>query len=184
MQITAFLDRKLARRFRTYDADGDGFIDREDFTAAGLRTTRAFGLSDDDPKAMRFRDALEALWRQLSSATGTDHDGRISVDEYKQAFADGLLETPESFDEGYGPLLDAGMAIADQDGDGRLTVEELVKWTGALMNLSEADARVIHDLLSDDDGLLSVQSLLEAVREFYFSEDHRSAGNWLLGPLD
>jgi hypothetical protein len=184
MEITTFLDRKLARRFRTYDADGDGYIGCDDFTSAGLRTTRAFGLCDSEPRAVRFHAALAGLWGQLSSATGTGHDGRISVDEYKKAFAGGLLETPESFDEGYRPFLDAVMAIADEDGDGKLTVEEHVRWTGALMNLSAADARMIHDILSDPDGLLSTQALLEAIREFYFSEDPAAAGNWLLGSLD
>ena len=37
MEISAFLDRKPARRFRTYDTDGDGFIEREDFVAAAAR---------------------------------------------------------------------------------------------------------------------------------------------------
>ncbi|SES01583.1 EF-hand domain pair [Lentzea xinjiangensis] len=184
MEITAFLDRKLARRFRTYDVDGDGFIEREDFTQAGTRTTKAFGLAADDPKAVRFHDMLIGLWDQLSSVTNREPGGRISLDEYKKAFADGLLETPESFDAGYVPFLDAVMAIADEDGDGKLTCEEHVRWTGALMNLSEADARGIHDLLSDEDGLLSTHALLEAIREFYFSEDPAKAGNWLLGSLD
>ena len=184
MEITAFLDRKLARRFRTYDSDGDGFIGREDFTQAGERTTKAFGLADDDPKAVRFHDMLIGLWEQLSSVTDQDHNGQISLEEYKKAFANGLLETPESFDEGYLPFLDAVMAIADGDGDGKLTVEEHITWTGALMNLSEADARMIHDILSDDDELMSTQALLDAIREFYFSEDPAASGNWLLGSLD
>ncbi|MGW6933496.1 EF-hand domain-containing protein [Lentzea sp. NPDC054927] len=184
MEITAFLDRKLARRFRTYDSDGDGFIEREDFTQAGERTTKAFGLAGDDPKAVRFHGTLIGLWEQLSSVTDLDHNGRISLDEYKKAFANGLLETPESFDQGYVPFLDAVMAIADEDGDGKLTLEEHVTWTGALMGLSESDARGIHDLLSDEDGLLSTQALLDAIREFYFSEDPAAAGNWLLGSLD
>ncbi|GLY51371.1 EF-hand domain-containing protein [Lentzea sp. NBRC 102530] len=184
MEITAFLERKLARRFRTYDTDGDGFIEREDFAQAGERTTKAFGLVHDDPKAVRFHGMLLALWEHLVSVTDQDRDGRISVEEYKRAFANGLLETPESFDEGYVPFLDAVMAVADEDGDGRLTLEEHVKWTGALMGLSEADARGIHDLLSDEDGLLSTQALLAAIREFYFSEDPAEAGNWLLGSLD
>ena len=184
MEITTFLDRKLARRFRTYDSDGDGCIGREDFTQAGERTTKAFGLADDDPKAVRFHDTLVGRWEQLSSVTDQDHNGRISLEEYKKAFANGLLETPESFDEGYLPFLDAVMAIADEDGDGKLTVEEHVRWTGALLNLSEADARMIHDILSDDDELMSTQALLDAIREFYFSEDPKAAGNWLLGSLD
>jgi Ca2+-binding EF-hand superfamily protein len=184
MEITAFLDRKLARRFRTYDSDSDGCIGRADFTQAGERTTKAFGLAHDDPKAVRLHDTLIGLWEQLSSVTDQDHNGRISLEEYQKAFANGLLETPESFEERYVPFLDAVMTIADEDGDGKLTAEEHVMWTGALMNLSEADARMIHDILSDDDELMSTHALLDAIREFYFSEDPAASGNWLLGSLD
>ena len=184
MEITAFLSRKLARRFRTYDSDGDGFIERADFTQAGERTTKAFGLADDDPKAVRFHHSLIGLWDRLSSAADLDCNGRISVEEYKKASANGLLETQESFDEGYGPFLDALMAIADEDGDGKVTLEEHVTWTGALMNISERNSRSIHDMLSDEDGLLATQAMLDVIREYYFSEDPASSGNWLLGPLD
>ncbi|MGW4208971.1 EF-hand domain-containing protein [Lentzea sp. NPDC004789] len=184
MEITAFLDRKLARRFRTYDSDGDGFIGRDDFTHAAERTAKAFGLAVDDPLTVRFHDTLMGLWEQLSSITGHDHSGRISLREYQEAFANGLLDSPESFEQGYRPFLDAAMAIADSDGDGKLTVEEHITWTGALLNLSESDARVIHDLLSDEDGLMPTQALMEAILEFYFSEDPAKAGNWLLGSLD
>jgi Ca2+-binding EF-hand superfamily protein len=184
MEITAFLDRKLARRFRAYDSDGDGFIGREDFAQAAERTTKALGMAVDDPKAVRFRDALIELWERLSSITGQDHHGRISLREYQQAFVNGLLATPETFEEGYGPLLDAMMAIADPDGDGKLTVEENITWTGALLDLSESDARVIYDMLCDEDGRMSTEALLDAIREYYFSEDPAKAGNWLLGSLD
>jgi Ca2+-binding EF-hand superfamily protein len=43
LEISPFLDRKLARRFRTYDNDGDGFIEREDFEQAAARMSKAFG---------------------------------------------------------------------------------------------------------------------------------------------
>ncbi|MEY9895589.1 Ca2+-binding EF-hand superfamily protein [Catenulispora sp. MAP5-51] len=34
MQITPFLDKKLSRRFSTYDLDGDGYLERRDFELA------------------------------------------------------------------------------------------------------------------------------------------------------
>ncbi|SDC09765.1 hypothetical protein [Actinokineospora iranica] len=47
-----------------------------------------------------------------------------AVAEHKAAFAAGLLETPESFDQGYGPFLEALLGIADTDRDGLLTEGE------------------------------------------------------------
>jgi Ca2+-binding EF-hand superfamily protein len=185
MEITAFLDRKLTRRFKTYDSDQDGFISREDFELAGARTTAEFGLSDDDPRVKEFREQLLTVWDHLSAVTDVNNDGRISLTEYKIAFAKGLLEKPESFDAKYVPYLDALMAVADTDDDGRLGVEEHVRWTGALMNLPESVARDVHARLDHDgDGLISTDDLLAAIRAYYFSEDPNGPGAWLLGPLD
>ncbi|MDT7790538.1 MAG: hypothetical protein QOF58_8957, partial [Pseudonocardiales bacterium] len=144
MDITAFLDRKLTRRFETYDSDQDGFIKRSDFERAGSRTTAAFGLSDDDRRARRFHEHLLGVWDHLSAMTDTNDDGRISVDEYKAAFAKGLLERPEAFDDIYVPYLDALMAVADHDGDGQLGVDEYMRWTTAWIDLPEDAARAVH----------------------------------------
>jgi Ca2+-binding EF-hand superfamily protein len=185
MEISAFLDRKLTRRFETYDSDQDGFIDRSDFERAGSRTTAAFGLSDDDLRARRFHEHLLGVWDHLSAVTDSNDDERISLVEYKAAFAQRLLERPESFDDGYMPFLDTLMAVADHDDDGHLGVDEYVRWSGALMNLPEADARVVHKRLDHDgDGLISSDDLLAALRAYYFSEDLDGPGSWLFGPLD
>ncbi|MFC7302612.1 EF-hand domain-containing protein [Streptomyces monticola] len=185
MQISAFLDRKLSRRFKTYDTDGDGSIDRTDFETAVDRLGEAFGHKPDSAPLSRLRELALGLWAHLARVADTNQDGRISETEYKAAFAAGLLETPESFDAGYVPFLDALMDIADADGDGKLTREEQVRWTGALMNLPEPDAREVFGRLDKDmDGLLDREELLEAIREFYFSDDPRSTGTYLLGPLD
>ncbi|QKW07950.1 EF-hand domain-containing protein [Streptomyces sp. NA04227] len=184
MEISAFLDRKLARRFSTYDTDGDGYVDRADFESAVARLGEAFALSPAAEPLARLRGLSLGLWDHLVHVADTDHDGRISEAEYKAAFAAGLLETPDSFDAGYKPFLDALMDIADEDGDGLLTRDEQVRWTGALMGLPEPDAREVFGRLDTDaDGLVDRDEILTAIREFYFSEHPRSAGAWLLGPL-
>lgn len=185
MHITAFLDRKLTRRFETYDSDQDGYVERSDFEQAGARTTAAFGLSDDDLRAKRFQEQLLGVWDHLYAVTDANDDERISLGEYKAAFALGLLERPESFDDVYLPFLDSLMAVADHDGDGHLGVDEYVRWTGALMNLPPSVARGVHARLDHDgDGLISTDDLLAAIRAYYFSEDPEGPGAWLLGPLD
>jgi Ca2+-binding EF-hand superfamily protein len=185
VDISDFLDRKLTRRLATYDTDADGYIEREDFALAVGRMAEEFGHGRDSAARQRLEQLALDLWNHLAAVADSDVDGRISQAEYKAAFAAGLLETPESFDQGYVPFLDAIMAIADTDADGSLTLEEHVRWTGALMNLAEDDAReVARRLDTDGDGLITTQDLLEAIREYYFDEDLASAGSWLLGPLD
>jgi Ca2+-binding EF-hand superfamily protein len=185
MEISAFLDRKLTRRFRTYDTDGDGFVEREDFVQAASRLGEEFGHGPDSPARQRIEELCGRLWQHLSTVSDVDTDGRIGQSEYTTAFAAGLLETPDSFDDGYRPFLDAIMEIADVDGDGKLDVHEHVRWTGSLMGLPETDAReAFHRLDRDADGFITNQDVLEAIREYYFNDAPDSAGEWLLGPLD
>ncbi|MFF8293238.1 EF-hand domain-containing protein [Streptomyces sp. NPDC016309] len=185
MDISPFLQRKLARRFATFDTNHDGYIDRTDFESACDRLAAAFQLAPETPALKHMRELSDGLWQHLSQAADTDADGRISLAEYQAAFAAGLLVTPASFDAGYVPFLDALMDIADQDGDGKLTRDEQVRWSGALMGLPEADAREVFGRLDRDaDGLISRDDMLQAIREFYFNEEPTSTGVWLLGPLD
>jgi Ca2+-binding EF-hand superfamily protein len=185
MTISTFLDRKLSRRFRTYDNDANGYIERGDFEQAAARMSEAFGHGPDSPARRRLHDLCLQLWRHLASVADINADGRISEAEYKAAFAKGLLETPETFEAGYVPFLNAIMEIVDTNGDGKFDVDEYVRWTGSLMNLPEADAREgFRRLDRDADGFITTHEQLEAIREYYFNDDPQSAGSWLLGPLD
>jgi len=185
MEISPFLDRKLDRRFATYDRDGDGFIERSDFEKSAAAMIAEFGLAPDTGTGARLAGLCLALWESLAAAADRDGDGRISRAEYKAAFAAGLLETPQSFDAGYQPFLDAIMDVADVDGDGRLSRAEHVRWIRSLMNVPPDDAVVIaRHLDADDDGYIERQDILDAIRAYYFDENPTSAGSWLLGPLD
>ncbi|ANZ41408.1 hypothetical protein BBK82_41060 [Lentzea guizhouensis] len=182
MEITPFLDRKLNRRFETYDSNGDGCVERSDFELAGARVTGEFGLDHDDLRAKRIHEQLLGAWDHLSAVTDTNDDDRVSLDEYKTAYARGLLERPEVFDDAYAPFVDALLDVAGVDGF--FGVDEYVRWSRALLDLSPADARAVHARLDHDgDGLVGAEDLLAAIRAFYFSEDPDGPGAWLLGPL-
>jgi Ca2+-binding EF-hand superfamily protein len=185
MQTSDFLDRKLSKRFRTYDDDGDGFIERQDFAVASRRLGEAFGHATDSPAWQRFDALCVGLWEHLVEVADSDGDGRISEAEYKDAFARGMLETEESFDAAYVPFLRALLEIVDSDGDGRIDVDEEIRWTGALMRLTEAEARrAFAGVDTDGDGYMTTGELLEAIRGYYFDEDPDGPGGWLLGDLD
>ncbi|MCG8927856.1 EF-hand domain-containing protein [Lentzea sp. CC55] len=184
MKITPFLDRRLSHRFSTYDTDQDGHVQRADFELACTRLTSAFGLDAGDERAQRLHEQLLGVWEHLAAMTDVNDDGQISLAEYKSAFVRGLLGRPEAFDDVYVPYLDALLAVADHDGDGRLGLEEHVRWSQAMMDVSEADARAVHARLDHDgDGLIGTEDLLAAWRGYYFSEDPDGPGAWLLGPL-
>ena len=69
MEISEFLSRKLSKRFRTYDDDGDGFIEREDFAAASRRLGAEFGHGPESEAWQRF-DALCGVYGEFVRRTG------------------------------------------------------------------------------------------------------------------
>ncbi len=184
MEISAFLDRKLTRRFETFDYDGDGLVERSDFERSAASCADEFGHGPESPARQRLVQLSLDLWDHLAAVTDSDRDGTITLDEYKRAFARGLLETEESFEQGYRPFLQAIMAVADTDGDGLLDADEHVRWTGSLMHLPETDAReVVRRLDTDGDGFITTDDLLIAIHDYYFDESPYGAGGFLLGPL-
>lgn len=184
MQISGFLDRKLTRRFQTFDSDADGYVERADFESSAHALADEFGHGCDSPARTSLVHLSRGLWEHLATAADADSDGQIGEGEYKRAFADGLLVTPESFELGYRPYLESIMAIANRRGDGTLSEEEHVRWTGALMRLPESDAREVHRRLDTDrDGVITTDDLLGAIHGFYFDEDPAGPGSWLLGRL-
>ena len=183
--MTDFLERRLARRFRTLDDDRNSFLERYDFEVSAVRMAEEFGHGPESPARQKLVELSLGLWEHVLKVADADADGRIGLAEYKAAFAAGLLETPESFEQGYVPFLDAIMEIVDQDRDGKLTVSDEIRWTNALMHLPEHDAReTFRRIDRDGDGLITVGDLLEAIRGYYFDDSPDSPGHWLLGPLD
>ena len=137
IQLTDFLERKLVRRFRSHDHDGNGFLQRRDFESAAVRMAEEFGHGPESPARQRLIEISLGLWEHLRKVADFDADDRISLEEYKAAFAAGMLETPESFDQSYVPYIDAVIDIADQDGAGRLTASDPTRWMGTLMRVPE-----------------------------------------------
>ncbi len=184
MEISEFLGRKLTRRFQTFDYDGDGLIERSDFETSAGRCADEFGHGGGSPARERLMELSLGLWDHLASVADSEDDGKISLGEYKKAFADGLLVTEASFEQGYRPFLQAILAVADTDGDGMLAADEHVRWTGSLMRLPPADAReVVRRLDTDGDGLITADELLQAIHDFYFDENPDGVGSFLLGQL-
>ncbi|MFI9321159.1 oxygenase MpaB family protein [Kitasatospora aureofaciens] len=92
------------------DANGDGKVSREEFTAATLA-----GLDRDE--AYLEQGLLPAL-RAVFVAADTDGSGFLEFDEYRAVFGGPRVHPAE---------LSHGFRQLDADGDGRITVEEFLR---------------------------------------------------------
>src|SRR5262249_23948604 len=82
-----------------------------------------------------------------------------------------------------GALAEAFLAIADADGDGRLSPSDFRAFQGAhFPHLTEADANeAFAHLDTDDDGYLSAEEVVRAIIEYWSSSDPDAPGNWWMG---
>ncbi|UGY92311.1 EF-hand domain-containing protein [Streptomyces gobiensis] len=181
--MSEFLNDKLSRRFRTWDRDGNGYLERSDFVQGADRLGDAFNRPADSPQRQQMREMCQRLWEGLRKFADADGDGRVSEAEYRRAFTELIVKQPGAFDAAYAPFVSTLMAMADHDGDGRLDRDEYRSWFVTAFGITEHDADTAFDKVdADGDGHVTEEEMVAAIRDYYFSNDPDASGNWLLGP--
>jgi Ca2+-binding EF-hand superfamily protein len=170
-----FQRRKIAGVFDAMDADGDGFLEKEDFAALTARWTTIRGAGDD----ARLAEIMMGWWATLLAASDLDRDERVTLEEVLLV-VDRLGAIPEAVTG----TAEAMFEAIDEDGDGRISAEEyhrlIVAWNG-----QETDTDAIFPLLdADGDGQLSEEEFVGLWREFWAGDDPDAAGTWVFGRFE
>lgn len=180
-ETMSVLERKYAKRFEMLDADGSGVVDRADFELLTDRLVKGLGVTDGSPKAERVRAGYLELWSSLRRMIG---DG----DELSRpAFISGLIRMAgdrAGFKRVIEPLARLNLSLCDADGDGNLNEAEFVNLLKLFNATSVGEAgEIFHRLDANGDGFLSLEEILDALCDFYVSEDPNAPGNSLFGKL-
>jgi hypothetical protein len=81
------------------------------------------------------------------------------------------------------PFSVMAFSIADGDGDGRCDVHEMMA-AQHRSGMSEDEIHRSFDMLDGDgDGYVAVEDFIQALRDFYFSDDPAAPGNFMAGDL-
>ncbi|MER7487111.1 EF-hand domain-containing protein [Streptomyces sp. NPDC126497] len=166
--VTSEYERRIAARFAGFDQDGNGYIDREDFSKAAKALLAEFGTAARSDKGQALYVGAEAFWQGMAGIADRDGDQRITREEFVNGAVKRLRDNPDRFAEIARPFLHAALAVADTDGDGAATVEDAARVLGVLGVPEDLARAAAAALDSDADGRIGEE---ETVRSFarYFT---------------
>lgn len=181
-ETMSMLERKYAKRFEMLDVDGSGVVSRADFELLAERLVKGLGVTAGSPKAQRVRDSYLELWSALRRTIGGGGDELARSD-----FIAGLMRMAgdrAGFKRVIEPIARLNLSLCDVDGDGQLDEVEFITLLKLFNAGSVAEASdIFRRLDTSGDGYLSLTEILEALCDFYVSEDPDAPGNSLFGKL-
>ncbi len=176
--------RKASHYFSIIDEDGNGLVEADDFKRRAERMADARGVTDPDARAA-LRKRVMNWWEHLCALADLDDDDRVTREEWQT----------------YWEALNASVDADDASNDTLQSLERAARGTFQAMNTSESDhvtedeytawlaawgieeASAFDRLDRDGTGVLTENDLVEAVKEFYLSNDPDAPGNALYGEL-
>ncbi|MFD4828641.1 EF-hand domain-containing protein [Streptomyces uncialis] len=160
-------ERRIAARFATFDQDGNGYIDREDFSSAAKTLLTEFGTPARCDKGQALYIGAEAFWQGMAGIADRDGDQRITRGEFVNSAVKRLRDNPEGFAEIARPFLHAALAVADTDADGATTVHEVVRALRCL-GVAEASATAVAEALDQDaEGRITEREVVTAFARYF-----------------
>jgi len=171
--------RRLGRLFEAYDADQDGYVGQEDFERRAAGMIHTFGVDAEQQRPQALRNEVLQGWQRLQAAMDTDNDQRLSKEELLTFMANTIIGRPGAFVQLMLPTLQAVLDVVDTDRDGRIGLEEFVKWQGSARATEAEATQAFQQLDRDGDGSLTQDELLQALEEYFTSDDPEAGGNWL-----
>jgi Ca2+-binding EF-hand superfamily protein len=162
--------------FRLFDVDGSGDLRPNDFDLMGSRVVDAVPAAGDPAKNAMLA-AFDQYWTTLATELDTNHDGRITFDEYSAC-----VLSPERFDATITQFAEALAALGDPDEDGYIQRPVFV----ALMTAIGFDLPNIHALFDafepTDSDQIRVSVWVRGIIEYYSPEMAGIPGDHLVTP--
>ena len=174
--------RKFDAYFKLLDFDKDGYLERRDFEEIADNFASRAGLPKESGEYKQIQGAWLASWEHVKEVCGTDHDGRITSDEWTKTL-ERTVSDEERYNQYVTPVAEGLFQLLDTNGDGHVGRDEYRQFISSMRG-EEGDADSAFEKLdSNRDGQLSKDEVLAAVRDYHASSDPEAPGNWLFGPF-
>ncbi|MET8246119.1 EF-hand domain-containing protein [Streptomyces sp. NPDC005202] len=165
--VSSEYERRIAARFGTFDQDGNGYIDREDFNVAAKSLLAEFGTAARSDKGQALYAGAEAFWQGMAGIADRDGDQRITREEFVTGAVKRLRANPDRFAEIARPFLHAALVVADADGDGAVTVADTVRVLRVLGVPEGVAEAVAAGIDADGDGKVGEAEIVPAFARYF-----------------
>ncbi|MFH0520890.1 EF-hand domain-containing protein [Streptomyces sp. M41] len=165
--VSSEYERRIAARFATFDQDGNGSIDREDFSGAAKALLAEFGIAARSDRGQALYGGAEAFWQGMAGIADRDGDQRISREEFVNGAVKRLRDNPDGFAEIARPFLHAALALADPDGTGTASVTDTARLLGCLGVPQEVAEAAAATLDADGDGKVAEGDIVTAFARYF-----------------
>jgi Ca2+-binding EF-hand superfamily protein len=168
MVMATTQSNRLEERFRLWDRNGNGVIEREDFAREADEIIARLG-AQGTPKADQLRQAYLGMFDKLSAAAGAD---RLTRNQFLAAADQEIIGKGDAgFASVVRPTIEAIVGVLDRSGDGEISPSEMHAWFAAIGLEGEVADRAFRDLDTDRSGKLSVAELVSAVRDYHLGRN-------------
>jgi Ca2+-binding EF-hand superfamily protein len=164
---SAEYERRVAARFASFDQDGNGWIDREDFSTAAAALLSEFDTTARCDKGQALYGGAEALWQGLAGIADVDGDQRVTRQEFVGGALKRLRDRTTGFTEIARPFLHAAFAVADTAGVGTVSVPDAERALRALGVSPGVAADVAVTLDEDADGRITEPDAVTAFTAYF-----------------
>ncbi|MFV0135257.1 EF-hand domain-containing protein [Streptomyces sp. HMX87] len=165
--VSSEYERRIAARFATFDQDGNGYIDRQDFNGAAKALLAEFATPARSDKGQALYVGAEAFWQGMAGIADRDGDQRITREEFVTGAVKRLRDNPDGFAEIARPFLHAALDVADTDGDGAVTVADAARVL-TVFGVPENTARSAAAALdTDGDGKVGEADVIPAFARYF-----------------
>ncbi|MFE1957583.1 EF-hand domain-containing protein [Streptomyces sp. NPDC059479] len=171
---TEALDRvKLV--FTLFDVNGNGYLEGDDFDLMATRVLQAVPGADDVAKSAMVA-AFRTYWTTLVGELDSDHDGKVSFDEYTAC-----VLSPERFDEAIGEFAESLARLGDLDKDGFIRRPVFVALMTAI-GFRLPNIHVLFDAFGPTDSdRIARETWVTGIKEYYGPDLAGIPGDHLVG---
>lgn len=180
--LTEFQKQKISHYFHTVlDQDRNGILQDNDFMEIGESLCILWRHKPGTPEYQRVMDQCLSSWRMFESHF--KHEGGVANLENFLKFFDKLLSpgNEQLYNDYVYRVVGDVFDDFDLNGDGVISINEYVDLFMCYHIKIKYSAKAFLKLDKNGDDDVSKEELMEALDEFFKSDDPKAPGNWLFG---